>query len=342
MKGLIVTADHRLELQDLPEPKAGPYDALVKIRACGICSTTDREIIKGRQPYHNVYPCLLGHEAIGEVIRVGDKVRTFKVGDLVTRPNAIWPGQQRDGLASGWGGFAQVGLVRDRRAMEADGDHSLANDYTALRQNLVPAGTTIKQAVLAIALAETSSWLRHVPSVAGQTVCVGGTGIAGLSIALWCKLAGARRVIILGRRDERLQLSRDIAADQTINVTKADPTEVIRKEFPQGIYLYCEAVGQKDQLRIGISLLKQGGTLAVYGVPPDQHYDLSWKWLPGDIRLMQPPAEEHLAYDWAIDLMRRGIIPVEKLLTHSWPLEQFQTAFDAVASGDVVKGMLEL
>jgi threonine dehydrogenase-like Zn-dependent dehydrogenase len=284
----------------------------------------------------------LGHEAIGEVVKLGEKVRTFKVGDLVTRPNGIWPGTQRDGLASGWGGFAQVGLVRDRRAMEADGDPSLVNDYTALRQNRVPAGATIKQAVLAIALAETSSWLRHAPSVAGQTVCVGGTGIAGLSIAFWCKLAGAKRVIILGRRDERLKIARDIAADQTINVTQSDPAEIIRKEFPAGIDLYCEAVGQKDQLRIGLSLLKSGGTLAVYGVPTDQHYELHWKWIPGDIRLMQPPAEEHVDYDWVIDLMRRGIIPVDKLLTHSWPLEQFQTAFDAVAGGDVIKGMLEL
>lgn len=342
MKGLIVTADHKLQLQDLPEPEIGPYDALVKIRACGICSTTDSEIIKGRQPYHNVYPCLLGHEAIGEVIRPGDKVRTFKVGDLVTRPNAIWPGQQRDGLASGWGGFAQFGLVRDRRAMEADGDPSLSNDYTALRQNRVPSGATIKQAVLAIALAETSSWMRRVPKVAGQTACVGGTGIAGLSIALWCKLAGAGKVIILGRRDQRLALARDIAADEVVNVTQSDPAEIIRKTFPQGIDLFCEAVGQKDQLRIGLSLLKPGGTLAVYGVPPDQHYDLDWKWLPADIRLMQPPAEEHLDYDWVIDLMRRGLIPVEKLLTHSWPLHQFQIAFDAVAKGEVIKGMLEL
>ncbi|MBN8524615.1 MAG: alcohol dehydrogenase catalytic domain-containing protein, partial [Planctomycetes bacterium] len=139
MKGLVVTAGHALELREIGDPRIGPYEALVRIRACGICGTTDRELIKGTQPYHAAYPCLLGHEAVGQVVETGTRVRSFRAGDWVTRPVGIWPGESRDGLASAWGGFATLGVVRDRVAMQADGDASLAGDYTALRQNRIAA-----------------------------------------------------------------------------------------------------------------------------------------------------------------------------------------------------------
>ena len=79
--------------------------ALVRIRACGICATTDRELIRGTQPYHKVYPCLLGHEGVGQVVEVGARVTSFAPGDWVTRPAGIFPGETRDGLASAWGGL---------------------------------------------------------------------------------------------------------------------------------------------------------------------------------------------------------------------------------------------
>jgi threonine dehydrogenase-like Zn-dependent dehydrogenase len=341
MNALVVTAGHTLELRDVPQPKIGPYEALVRIRACGICSTTDREIIKGTQPFHSTYPCLLGHEAVGEVVEVGGKVASFHAGDLVTRPAAIWPGQSRDGLASGWGGFAEWGLVRDRHALARDGDANALNNYTAVRQNVVPTGLDVPAAVLGISLAETASWLRHIPSVVGRHVCVAGTGIAGLSLALWCKLAGACSVTVLGRRPERLKAALDVAADHAL-ACGDDVAAAVKDITGGGADFFLEAVGSKDLLRTGLALLRPGGTVAIYGVTPDLKFDLEWSWLPPDVRVMTPPAEEHLAYAWVADLLRRGIVPQSKLLTHRWPLADYSKAFAAVAAGDVIKGILEM
>lgn len=343
MKGLIVTADQRLELRELADPQPGPFEALVRIRACGLCGTTDSELIRGTQPYHRDYPCLLGHEAVGEVIAIGREVRTFAVGDWVTRPVGIWPGESRDGLTSAWGGFATLGVVRDRVALAAAGDAGLLNDYTALRQNRIDAeGLDPRAMVLAISLAETASWSWQLPPLGGSTVCVAGTGIAGLSIALWAKLAGAERVIVLGRRPTRLTLALTIAADLVIDTSASDWRDQVRAAAPAGVDVFCEAVGAPALLRDGVALLRPGGTAAIYGVAPVGEAMPDATHLTEGRKLIRPDAREHLAYAWILDLLRRGLVPIDRLMTHRWPLAEASAAFAAVERGEVVKGMLDM
>ncbi len=342
MRGLVVTTGHQLELREVSAPEPGPYEALVRIRACGICGTTDRELIRGTQPYNKAYPCLLGHEAVGEVVRCGARVRSFTPGDWVTRPVGIWPGESRDGLTSAWGGFADYGIVRDRLALAADGDHQLDDDYTALRQNRVTAeGVSARELVLAISLAETASWSWGLPPLGGKSVCVAGTGIAGLSIALWAKLAGARLVIVLGRRASRLALARELAADLACDTSSAAWMAEVQ-QASGGLDVFCDAVGSPSLLRAGLDLLVPGGTAAIYGVASDGEQGIDPATLRDGRRLITPPAEEHRAYAWTLDLIRRGVVPVEQLMTHQWTLAQAEEAFAAVATGEVLKGMMTM
>lgn len=341
MKALVVSSPGVLELRDISAPEPGLHDALVRMIACGICSTTDSELIKGTQPYHRDYPAVLGHEGVGEVVSVGARVRHLKIGDRVTRPCAIWPGTVQDGLASAWGGFAEYGIVRDRRALVEDGEVSWETDYTALRQNVLPATMTPAQAVLGIALAETASWLHLMPSVGGRRVCVSGTGIAGLAIALWCKLAGASQVIVLGRRDERLNLAREIAADATVNVT-TEPTRerVLELTGGRGVDFYAEAVGHRDQINTGLAVLAAGGEIGIYGAAPEQSYALEWGHSRGHASVRLAPANEHQTFPWVADLFRRGWIPEDAFGLRSWKFEDYEQAFAAVKAGEVLKAML--
>jgi len=344
MKALIVTEQHTLELRDISPPEPGPYEALVKILACAICGTTDRELIKGTQPYNKQYPAVLGHESVGEVVEVGDKVTSFKKGDWVTRATAMPGGRMRDGVYSCWGGFAEYGIVSDRIAREADGEANAKYDYTALRQNVVPTtrgAPDLAQATLSISLGETASWIRGAGPLGGKRVCVAGTGIAGLSCALWAKLAGAKAVTVTGRRKVRLDLARDLAADHVVNVKEVDDVAGAIKELNGGgVDVFCEAVGQKDQLRIAMGCLGKNGVAAIYGVVPEGHYDMDSASFRSNVTVCTPMAEEHLAFDWALNMQQRGVIPTEKLMTHQWPFADAVKAFEQVDRGDVVKGML--
>lgn len=343
MRSLIVNRPDEFELREISRPEIGPFESLVRIKGCGICATTDWELIHGRQPFHNTYPAALGHEAVGEVLEVGTRVESFRPGDFVTRPVGIWPGEMRDDIASAWGGFSEYGIVRDRLAMIRAGDCSLENDYTALRQQVVPAGLALSDAILAISLAETASWFRHLPQVGGKTVCVAGTGIAGLSLVLWSLLAGADKIMVLGRREERLEIARKVGATHGLNVKDGQVAQKLRDlNGGKGADLFLEAVGSPDQIEVGLSLIAPGGTIAIYGVPEGQRYNLAWGTGPGWVNISQFPADEHLAYHWVARLLERGVIPTGELMTHSWTLDQYQDAFAAVANGSVVKGWISL
>jgi threonine dehydrogenase-like Zn-dependent dehydrogenase len=344
VRALVVRRADEMELIKISEPKIGPYEALVRIKGCGICSTTDWELIHGRQPYHKDYPAVLGHEAVGEIIETGKRVESFKKGDLVTRPTAIWPGERRDDLASAWGGFAEYGFVRDRIALARAGDSSLENDYTALRQVVLPNSLALPDAILAISLSETASWFRHLPNVAGKTVCISGTGGAGLSLILWSFLAGAEKIFVLGRRKERLQLAQQLGATKGININEGAVGQQLRDvNEGKGADFFLEAVGLPDQIQVGLSILKPGGTIAIYGVTENLRYDLAgWSANPGAATILTPLAEEHRALAWVTRLIERGVLPTGQIMSHSWPLDRYREAFDEVADGSVVKGWIQI
>ena len=332
MRALVVVRPGVLELRDIPAPVPGEREALVKIDCCGICGTTDRELIAGTQPYHSRYPAVLGHESTGVVVETGPQCRKYRVGDRVTRPAAILSGETRDGLASCWGGFAEYGIVREPPP-------GAEPDYTASRQLVVDPRLSPEQASLAISLAETASFAWQLPPLGGRTVVVSGTGCAGLSIAKWCKMAGAR-VIVLGRRQSRLDTALRLAADAVVNVRdEPDAASALRTLAPDGADVFCDACGAKDQIVRASLACRSGGLWARYAVEPPGGYDEPTDGAP-DLRRAVPEAREHVAYAWVADQLLRGAVRAEDFLSHRWPLEDFRAAFDAVARGEVLKGIL--
>jgi len=79
MKGIFVVAKNKLYILEIDEPKIEDFEALVEVKACSICNSTDWKIIEGRFKKGN-FPILLGHESAGRVVRTGKKVRNYKKG----------------------------------------------------------------------------------------------------------------------------------------------------------------------------------------------------------------------------------------------------------------------
>ena len=335
MRALAAVEPGILQWVEVPKPVPGPYQALVRIEVCGLCNNTDWQLATGGVTWAAPPPVLLGHESVGTVIGVGERVTKFRVGDRVTRVYAGAVGTALNGYSVFMGGFAEYGLVADGPALVAEG-LATADDYTLLRQNVVPAGVSALDASLAISLAETASFVQHVGALGGQKVLVAGTGIAGLTMAYWAKLAGAARVVVLGRRDERLQQARTLAADATVNIREANDAEVLQA-LGGPADLFLEAVGDPAYTSRAAAWLAPGGAFAPYGLLPK---DRDYVPLPAAFRMAPCVVNEHETYNWVIDLMQRGIVHPDQFRSHIWtPAE----AIDGILSsrqGKVLKGFV--
>jgi 2-desacetyl-2-hydroxyethyl bacteriochlorophyllide A dehydrogenase len=329
MQGLVVTAPNQLEVRAIPRPVPGPYEALVQIEVCGICNSTDHKLVEGTMSWVPPTPFVIGHEAVGRVVEVGEKVRKFKVGDRVTRP--VYPAPADGSLHSGAGGFAQYGIVRDGAALAADGDNSLVGDYTADRQLVMPPGLSARDAALSISLSETASVLRHLPNPRGQKILVAGTGVAGLAFVLWFKMAGGF-VISLGRREERLQKARDFGADATVNTSEGNILGQIEAVAGGPVDGIIEATGDAPLAEQLLDALSAGGYACAYGVPPTGT-DYHARWQTAIV-------EEHLSSAWVTDLLARGWIQPEWFISHEWPFAEVVDAFAQAERGEVVKGFV--
>lgn len=114
MKTLVVREDSSLEIIEIPKPRINKKQALVKMIACGMCGTDVKLIHKKFKGFpESVYPIMLGHEGVGEVVEIGADVKGLKLGDKVMLP-FVDPDEELFGkLGSGWGAISEYGVVHD-------------------------------------------------------------------------------------------------------------------------------------------------------------------------------------------------------------------------------------
>lgn len=222
MKAILTKGGGRIYCAETAMPVLGEFDCLVKMRSCLFCNSTDRHIVENSFEFGLTYPCVLGHESIGEVVEVGSAVCNFKDGDIVARSYSIYPDETQDGLGSGWGGFAEYGKIRDFRAMVDAGlkrDADVPGFFRYMQK--MPAGLTAEKAILISSQKEILSATRKIGVYAGRSFLVAGTGIAGLLFAKFLRLMGASDVTVTARRPEALEFAARMTGAKILTLTEA-------------------------------------------------------------------------------------------------------------------------
>lgn len=337
MKAAVVVSHGEVEIRDIPAPEPGPHEALVRIEACGLCGTTDRHIVEGRQAHHPAdwYPAVLGHEAVGTVLRVGDKVRKLQPGDRVTRPVAIWPGMQRDGLYSAWGGFAEFGIVRDAAESETD--------YTARRQQVVPPELSLEDAVAAISLSEVASWMEKLGDLAGRTLVIGGSGFAACAMCQCARAKGAATIIAFGRSPGKFVWAQRNGATHTLLLDENLPAAVRSLTGGVGADWFLDAAGHQHVFEAGLSCLRTGGAAAIYGAPEGFGYRLPLGAVGGDFAVHYLAPDDDRFFPETCRRMVSGTLDAAAIRTHVWTgLESLPQALREQADGNVLKGLVRI
>jgi len=331
MRAAVVTVDRALEVQTVPMPAIGPYDALVKLTYGATCAGTDQRVIDHGHPRPLQYPGILGHESVGRVLEVGEKVASFKPGDLISRVGAPETAE----MGACWGGFAEYGIIVDQWAKDGAPYLHYADDYPAHAQQKVMIGVAPSLATGMITLMETLDYTTSAGVVPGKSVAVVGSGPVGQAFALFAKLLGGGPVVALGRRAG--------PGDRFASIAHADaylwqPDDVGREAERGQFDIVFEAVGSREALDTCFRLAGVRGTAWCYGVAPAS--DPYTETQTSDPRYRNAGVQEGRVQRRLVDYIEAGDIRLDDWVSHVMPMAEYQRAFDMTARREALKAAL--
>ena len=355
VRGIIAGAKGAtVKLQDILVPDPGPGEALIRVKACGVCHT-DLHYREGA--INNEFPFLLGHEASGTVESVGDGVNNVAPGDFIIiawrspcgtcrsclrgRPwycfasrNAQQPMPLADGTplspALGIGAFAELTLVDAGQAVKVNAD---ASPQAA---GLVGCGI----------MAGLGAAINTGDVTRGDSVAVFGCGGVGDAAIAGARLAGAHTIIGVDIDDRKLEWAKEFGATHTINASQTDPVEAIRKlTGGNGVNVAIEAVGSPKTYEQAFYARDHAGTLVQVGVPsPDMKIELPLIELFGRGGSLKSswygdclPSRDFPMY---IDLYLQGRLDLEKFVSETIPLDGVEDAFHKMERGEVLRSVV--
>lgn len=339
MKGLVVTTDKKLLLvEDIPKPEIGDYEALVKIRCCMICNGTDLGVIEHKVREVGRYPAVLGHESAGYVVCTGAKVTSYKEGDLVLR--ASQPDNNK--YASAWGGFAEYAVVKDYAAIKRD--HVNVEDaFLGITQQICPSKMKAEEAALLITLKETYSALERIETDQRDKILIIGDGPVALSFLSCAKLQGMNKIYLFGNHKEKLDIARRLGASEVyLNCSVSDMQQAIEK-MRRKIDICIDTIGSNTTIEQGLDYIKENGTIAVYGLKSDDHIYVRTPELRNfSIQYIQWPLPdiEAKAHQPVVRAIMEGKIDTDALITHRFPVEEYQKGIEAIRKRLALKVVL--
>src|SRR6266571_5426324 len=330
MKALLLKGPGEAILTELEKPAVGPQDVLIRSHAVGICGS-DVELYRGIRPEgYSRYPIVPGHEWSGEVVAVGEHVRTISLGDKVVVEDFLFCGTCRNcrmGLTNlceaGYEeiGFTRTGGLAEYVAVPARLVHTLAEDASLEEAALLEPSAVVAHA-----------FLRAQPR-AGDTVVVVGDGTIGLLAVQVARLFSPTVIALVGSRNERLELGRQLGATHTLNTRENDPQSLIHAlTGGQGVDLVFEGGNRPEGVEQTLSLVRRGGTVVLEGIA-GAGARLS---IESDIFVLKHLAvygifgASSAAWTYAVQVFHAGLLNLAPLITHRFALTDYQAALDTV------------
>lgn len=336
MKALAVTAEHRLEVVEVPYPTLQEDCVITKTLSCGVCNGTDMKIIHGKFKGMDQYPLLLGHEAIGEVVAVGKRVRQWKVGDWVTLP--FMEGKDENdcyaGYHNGWCAYSEYTMARDWTAMAelgcGPGTPGFWDGYYT--QKLFPKDIDPVYGNMCLTFREVLAAIRGFGFKSGDSVVIYGAGPVGLSFTRMCKLLGLGPVIVTDVQASKKADVEKQQADYFIDGSKEDVISAVRRIAPGGVDHVVDAVGINAIIGAGMKLIKDNGQICVYGISPNLGMELNWGDAPYNwhLRFLQFPIKKNEgdAHAQVMSWVQTGALDPKDFVSHVIPFSNILDAFD--------------
>ncbi|MEV6025768.1 zinc-dependent alcohol dehydrogenase family protein [Streptomyces sp. NPDC052036] len=333
MKGFVFHGTGQAAWEEVPDPAIkDPTDVIVRVDTVTICGT-DLHILKGDVP--ETRPgTVLGHEAVGEVVETANDVHTVGPGDRVLvscitacgRCGYCW--ERTYGQCRGGGGWILGRLIDGTQA------EYVRVPYADLSLHALPGTVDSKDAVLLGDIFPTAYEVGvlngHVRP--GDTVAVVGAGPIGLAAIATARLFAPERIVAVDRAATRLDAAKQLGADALSDADQAPEQLIADLTDGLGADVVIEAVGAPESFELCTRMVRPGGHVAnigVHGKPVTLHLEELWS---KDITLTTGLVDTY-STPTLLRMAAAGRLPTSSLVTHTFPLDQMEEAYDVFGRG---------
>jgi threonine 3-dehydrogenase len=324
-------------MEEVPVPAVGDDDALVRVLRTGICGT-DLHILRwddwARE--HVPVPLVIGHEFVGRVEQVGSAVRNVAPGDLVSGEGHLVCGRCRNCMAgrrvqcanTESVGVTRPGAFADYVSMPAHNlwrhDGSIDLDIAAIFD---PFGNAVHVATAFPLL--------------GEDVLVTGCGPIGLMAAIVARHAGARYIVASDLSGYRLEMARRIGVTRAFDAAhESIATIVAELGMQEGFDVGFEMSGSPSATRELFASLARGGKVAMLGLPSED-FAIDWSQIIMNMTTIRGIYGRQMFETWyEMSVLVAAGVDISPVITHRFTAEEFESAFEVVASGNCGKVIL--
>ena len=338
MKALAKTkAEPGLELVDVPEPKVGINDVLIRVNRTGICGT-DLHIYKWDAWAQQTIPVpmVVGHEFVGEIVQVGSNVNDFRVGDIVSGEGHVVCGRCRNCMAG------RRHLCADTKGVGVNRPGAFA-EYLSLPMTNVwqhAPGIDLDVASIFDPFGNAVHTALSFP-VLGEDVLITGAGPIGIMAVAIAKHAGARHVVVTDVNDYRLGLAKKMGATVALNVQTGKLRDVQKQlGLKEGFDVGLEMSGNPAAFRDMIENMCHGGKIAMLGIPAEP-MAIDWNKVVFNMLTIKGIYGREMYETWyQMTVMLESGLNIAPVITHRLPYTEFETGFAAMKTGQAGKVIL--
>lgn len=325
-------------MERVPVPEPGPNDVLIKVKKTAICGTDVHIYNWDAWAQATIpVPMVVGHEFCGEIVETGQAARKYRVGQRVSGEGHIVCGTCRNCRAG------RAHLCRNTEGVGVNRPGAFGEYLSIPESNVVTIPDSIPDEIAAIfdpfgnAVHTALSF-----DLIGEDVLVTGAGPIGIMGALVAQHVGARKVVITDINATRLDLARAMGVKNVVDASSQDLADVMRDiGMTEGFDVGLEMSGAAPAFRDMIDKMNNGGKIAILGIAPTG-FEIDWnKVIFKMLNLKGIYGREMFETWYKMIAIVEGGLDLSGLITHRLPIDDFQSGFDAMRSGNSGKVVLD-
>jgi threonine 3-dehydrogenase len=327
-----------LWMQEIPAPELGPNDVLIKVKKSAICGT-DIHIYNWDEWSQKTIPVpmAIGHEFMGEIAKVGSAVTGFKIQERVSAEGHLTCGHCRNCRAG------KRHLCRNTVGIGVHRAGSFAELVAIPAVNVFRIPDSISDEIasffdpLGNAVHTALSF-----DLVGEDVLITGAGPIGVMAAAIARHVGARHVVVTDVNDYRLDLAKKLGATRAINVKSTSIEDTMKQlGMTEGFDVGLEMSGNGEALRSMLKAMNHGGRVAILGIPPTD-VSIDWNQVIFKGLVLKGIYGREMFETWyKMTAMLQSGLDISPVVTHRFPIADFQKAFDTMRTGASGKVVLD-